>query len=37
MVIAAAHHNDTYVVGGESYWQAWERFLAALPEPPPPG
>ena len=37
VVIAAAHHNDAYAVGGESYWQAWERFLAALPEPPAPG
>jgi fermentation-respiration switch protein FrsA (DUF1100 family) len=30
-VIPGAHHNDTYVVGGEPYWKAWERFLAALP------
>jgi uncharacterized protein len=27
--ISRAHHNDTYVVGGEAYWQAWEAFLAA--------
>jgi fermentation-respiration switch protein FrsA (DUF1100 family) len=36
VVIPAAHHNDTYAVGGETYWQAWERFLAGLPAPPPP-
>ncbi|HEY1433736.1 MAG TPA: alpha/beta fold hydrolase, partial [Thermoanaerobaculia bacterium] len=30
-VIPGARHNDTYVVGGEPYWKAWERFLAALP------
>jgi pimeloyl-ACP methyl ester carboxylesterase len=30
-VIPGAHHNDTYVVGGEPYWKAWETFLAALP------
>lgn len=28
IVIPGAHHNDTYVVGGEPYWQAWESFLA---------
>jgi fermentation-respiration switch protein FrsA (DUF1100 family) len=28
-VIPGAHHNDTYVVGGEPYWKAWEDFLAA--------
>jgi fermentation-respiration switch protein FrsA (DUF1100 family) len=27
--IPGAHHNDTYVVGGDAYWHAWERFLAA--------
>ncbi len=27
--IPGARHNDTYVVGGEPYWQAWERFLGA--------
>lgn len=27
--IARAAHNDTYLVGGEAYWQAWEEFLAA--------
>jgi hypothetical protein len=30
-VIPNAHHNDTSIVGGEPYWKAWERFLAALP------
>jgi len=29
-VIPGAHHNDTYVVGGEAYWKAWERFLGGL-------
>ncbi len=27
--ISHARHNDTYLVGGDAYWQAWERFLAA--------
>lgn len=27
--IPGAHHNDTYVVGGDAYWRAWEEFLAA--------
>jgi uncharacterized protein len=26
--ITGAHHNDTYLVGGEAYWQAWKDFLA---------
>jgi fermentation-respiration switch protein FrsA (DUF1100 family) len=26
--IPRARHNDTYVVGGKPYWEAWERFLA---------
>ncbi len=30
-VIPGAHHNDTYSVGGEEYWRAWERFLGSLP------
>jgi fermentation-respiration switch protein FrsA (DUF1100 family) len=30
--IPRAGHNDTYMVGGEPYWQAWERFLSALSE-----
>jgi len=25
--IAGAHHNDTYLVGGNDYWEAWRRFL----------
>jgi len=25
--IPGAHHNDTYLVGGDPYWDAWERFL----------
>ncbi len=29
-VIPGAGHNDTYLTGGEAYWQAWERFLASL-------
>jgi len=28
--IRGAGHNDTYVVGGDSYWQAWTDFLAEL-------
>jgi fermentation-respiration switch protein FrsA (DUF1100 family) len=39
VVIPGARHNDTYLVGGEPYWQAWESFLAAhVPgwEPAPP-
>ncbi len=27
--IPGARHNDTYLVGGAPYWQAWESFLAA--------
>jgi fermentation-respiration switch protein FrsA (DUF1100 family) len=30
--IPRAGHNDTYMVGGEPYWQAWKRFLSALSE-----
>ncbi len=30
-VIPGAHHNDTWIVGGEPYWRVWERFLASLP------
>ena len=46
VVIPGAHHNDTYAVGGEPYWQAWGDFLEALPndagsaahpDPLPPG
>jgi fermentation-respiration switch protein FrsA (DUF1100 family) len=25
--IPGAHHNDTYLVGGDRYWQAWRKFL----------
>ena len=28
--IRGAHHNDTYIVGGDAYWAAWARFLAPL-------
>jgi uncharacterized protein len=31
--IAGASHNDTYVVGGEAYWQAWREFLDGLSAP----
>ncbi|HKD17584.1 MAG TPA: alpha/beta hydrolase [Thermoanaerobaculia bacterium] len=30
-VVPGAHHNDAYLVGGEAYWRAWEKFLAAIP------
>jgi fermentation-respiration switch protein FrsA (DUF1100 family) len=30
-VIPGAHHNDTYVAGGEPYWKAVGAFLASLP------
>jgi len=30
--IPGASHNDTYVVGGEAYWQALRGFLEALPD-----
>ena len=29
-VIPDAHHNDTYLVGGEPYWEAVGGFLASL-------
>jgi fermentation-respiration switch protein FrsA (DUF1100 family) len=29
-VIPGAGHNDTYVTGGEAYWQAWEGFLREI-------
>jgi hypothetical protein len=29
-VIPGARHNDTYAVGGEPYWKAWETFLAEI-------
>jgi uncharacterized protein len=28
--IPGASHNDTYVVGGDAYWQAWREFLDGL-------
>ena len=28
--IHGARHNDTYIVGGEAYFQAWEEFLRSL-------
>lgn len=28
--IPGAHHNDTYVVGGEPYFEAWAGFLRTL-------
>jgi fermentation-respiration switch protein FrsA (DUF1100 family) len=28
--IPGAGHNDTYVVGGEAYLRAWERFLRSI-------
>jgi fermentation-respiration switch protein FrsA (DUF1100 family) len=29
-VIRGAHHNDTFVVGGRAYFDAWARFLESL-------
>ena len=29
--IPGASHNDTYLVGGEAYWQALRDFLEGLP------
>jgi alpha-beta hydrolase superfamily lysophospholipase len=29
-LIRGAHHNDTYIVGGDGYFQAWARFLNSL-------
>jgi fermentation-respiration switch protein FrsA (DUF1100 family) len=28
--IPGAGHNDTYVIGGDAYWQAWKGFLDDL-------
>ncbi len=28
--IPRARHNDTYLVGGSEYWEAWRRFLDSL-------
>ncbi len=33
-VIPGAGHNDTYVAGGEAYWQTLREFLEALPAAP---
>ena len=39
--IPGAEHNDTYLIGGDAYWQAWKEFLRELggaaahpPDPP---
>lgn len=29
--IPGASHNDTYLVGGKLYWEAWKKFLNGLP------
>ena len=29
-VIRGAGHNDTYLIGGDLYWQAWSDFLGEL-------
>ena len=31
--IAGARHNDTYLAGGNEYWEAWRKFLDDLPSP----
>jgi len=31
LVVPGAHHNDVWMVGGDAYWGAWEKFLNALP------
>lgn len=28
--IPGAGHNDTYTIGGESYWRVWKEFLESL-------
>jgi fermentation-respiration switch protein FrsA (DUF1100 family) len=28
--IRGAHHNDTYLVGGNDYWRAWKEFLGKV-------
>jgi hypothetical protein len=33
--IPGASHNDTYVVGGDAYWQAWRDFLDGVNRPSP--
>jgi hypothetical protein len=48
LVVPGAHHNDVWIVGGEAYWGAWQKFLSSLtlreragvrgdPSPPSPG
>jgi len=32
--IRGARHNDTYLVGGEAYFRAWEEFLRPLADGP---
>jgi fermentation-respiration switch protein FrsA (DUF1100 family) len=32
-VIPGAHHNDTYLVGGEAYFRVWAEFLDATRPP----
>jgi hypothetical protein len=32
LAIPGASHNDTYVVGGQAYWQALRAFLEGLPD-----
>jgi hypothetical protein len=31
--IPGAGHNDTYVIGGDAYWQAWREFFESLSRP----
>ena len=31
--IPGADHNDTYLIGGEAYWEAWRGFLEELSRP----
>ena len=28
--VEGGRHNDTWLVGGEAYWDAWAQFLASL-------
>ena len=30
VVVPGAHHNDVWIVGGEAYWGAWEKFRGEL-------
>ncbi|MBI4588458.1 MAG: alpha/beta hydrolase [Candidatus Rokubacteria bacterium] len=34
--IPGARHNDTYLVGGREYWEAWRNFLDRLTSSPLP-